>query len=114
MKMLIDREFVTLAKVDLVKRALKEFKDHFTESDLIQMHNEEFDCSCGGEVLKCTVTGFNSNNYNDDVSFAVSMILDGCMEFIKIGFYVDYNHETFSIAHDNDDILHTYEVYKMI
>lgn len=110
MKITIDKKNTTVAMMPIVREKIKEFKSYFTESDLLRMFNESTDKYLGGEIIKCDIEAYSSSILSDDVNFFVELVLDECVCFTRIKFFINSEGDTFAFHDDSRTItVRTYE-----
>ena len=100
MKITIDKKNTTLYKMTEVRERIKEFRTYFTEADLLRMFNESTDRYIGGDIIKCEIEAYSSSYLDSDVSFYVELVLDECVCFTRIRFFIDSTHDSFSFHDD--------------
>lgn len=91
MRIKIDKEFTMDYQIERVKADAKAFKEMYTDGDLVNAVNKEFNLSIiNPDIIKVEVEAFDSGNaYNEKTSFAVRMILDDWHDIYKIRFFCD-------------------------
>lgn len=110
MKITLNKEYTLASQVPSVKEKMKYFKAIFTDGDLLKMFCETTDANIDGRIVECSVEAFASNEYTNDASFLVSMIVDRFIEFRRIRFYIDEDENTYRV--NEDPILLSDERYR--
>lgn len=100
MKITIDKKNTTISQLSNVKEKIKEFKSYFTEGDLLRMFNESTDKYLGGDIIKCDIEAYSSSYLDDSISFYVELVLDECVCFTRIRFFIDSTDNTFAFHDD--------------
>ena len=101
MKIRIDYEMTSCAKLERTKAHAKEFKAMFTDKDLCALFIEALYAEFGdrvyqemdlyGDILRCELTAFPGGTLETDTThYRVEMILCG-YDMTKISFYIDQN-----------------------
>ena len=92
MKITMDRKYVEDYQVDRVKADMKEFKERYTDGDLLR----EFMDQTGNvkpyaaDIVYCNVKAIDSGwAYGNTTCFQVSMLCDGIIAMYKLSFYID-------------------------
>lgn len=111
MKIKMNMSLISIAQQETVKMAMADFKAYFTEQDLVKIFAEKFDVDCYGEVIKCDVEAFLINDWDEDSSFMVDIILRNSIKFFTLHFYVDEHNGMYSV--NSDPLLHEMVEYKM-
>ena len=110
MKITIDKKNTTVAMMPTVRERIKDFKSYFTEGDLLRMFNESTDKYLGGDIINCDIEAYSSATFSDDVNFYVGMVLDECVCFTRIRFFIDSTAGSFNFHDDIRTItIRTYE-----
>ena len=113
LKIKIDKTYTADYQIDRVKEAIKEFKEVFTENDLLAMFRSEFDWhdnwSC--KIVKSEINAFDAGTFydNNETTFAIKMLLEGFSEIDKISFYY-----TTGFGVNIEKNMHTIRVYKEV
>lgn len=99
MKITINKEGTTLAQVEHVKEAMKEFKARYTDSDLRRVMNDhceklglwEAASTLSGDILRCDVDAFPDGCFcSDPVHYAVEIVIARYGHgYTFLRFYVD-------------------------
>lgn len=120
MKMTINKEYTTIAKMDMVKDAAKQFKAIYTDGDLYRIALDEINGVKFGsvEVLKATVDVFPAGYAEaGDVDFNVELILSAFQSFQKVSYYISAHYITDTldiIGVDRPDLLGSVETFEKI
>ena len=105
-KFTVDKEFTTVSKVATVKNAYKELKATYNENNILDMFNFITGNNVRGKILETSLSGFNSNSINDDVTFRVEMLIyDTYYRFYHISFYLDYVDGAFGVVERDQHLL---------
>ena len=91
MKITIKKEYTTLAQLPKVKEDIKEFKEAFTDRDLLCSFIDatETDIWCA-DVISVNIEAFPGGSlYNDETHFSVNILCKQWKEYIEIHFYCD-------------------------
>lgn len=113
MKIKLDKNYTKDYQIENVKRAITDFKGYFNEKELLRMYEETFgDISIysSRKIVETNVSAFASNDYTDDVSFLVEMLI--CIEYREyheLKFYVGACGDIYTISEDEN--LHTDNVF---
>ena len=92
MKITVDKNYTTIAQLPKVKADMKQFKEAFTDSDLLGEFYRQTGIESGWnhDILSVSVVAFPAGLfYGDDTSFSVDIITKGWREFREIHFYCD-------------------------
>lgn len=116
MKTSINRELTTLAQAGQIRADLREFKNRYTENDLLYRFIDSTGISApyGAEVLRCEVEAFPSGlDFDNKTAFAVEMITFSWTGVCVLRFYcdIDLTIDTRK-AYLSDDYLYSCEVFK--
>ena len=106
MKITIDRENTTIAKLPLVREKIKQFKSYFTEGDLLRMYTENTDHYVSGDILKCEAEAYQSYSFSDDVNFYVEIVVDKVICFSRIRFFIHEENNSYVFHEDPMTITH--------
>lgn len=96
MKITIKKEYTTLDKVERTKQQIKEFKEAFTENDLLSMFMEAAGTDIGlvDEVVYCKMEAWpGGTQETDETHYSVDMMLDCYKAIYKIHFYISQSAE---------------------
>lgn len=92
MKITMDKSFTESNRVERTKAQMKEFKEMYTDVDLLRMFREAIgDSSLGFNyaILRCNLRAFPGGySETDETHYNVEMLLEGFREFIKLTFYI--------------------------
>ena len=92
MKITVDKNYTTIAQLPKVKADMKQFKETFTDSDLLGEFYRQTGIESGWnhDILSVSVVAFPAGFfYGDDTHFSVEIITRGWREFREIKFYCD-------------------------
>ena len=106
MKITIDKNNTTIAKLPLVREKIKQFKSYFTEGDLLRMYTENTDRYVNGDILKCEAEAYQSYTFSDDVNFYVEIVVDEVIAFSRIRFFIREENNTYVFHEDPQTITH--------
>lgn len=117
MKCTINKEYTKLSQVQAVKNAIKDFKETFSENDLLRMYTEnmgkDFYFHDGFyEILRVEADFFPMSDYTDDISTGLYIIIMGTTDFFKIHYYMDYVDGEWSFNNRDANTLTTFEMYE--
>lgn len=96
MKITIKKEFTTLDKLERTKEQIKEFKEAFTERDLLGLFMEATNTEIGvvDEVVYCRAEAFPGGaQETDETHYSFDMMLDCYKSIYKIHFYITQSAE---------------------
>ena len=97
MKIAMDRDMTESYLVDRTKMQMKEFKEIYTDGDLLRMFREAINESSLGfnyEIIRCNLRAFPGGwQETDETHYCVEMLLEGWKEFIKLHFYISQSGE---------------------
>ena len=95
MKIIIDKQYTTLAQLPIVKEKVKQFKASYSDRDLLNEFVSAMDdigryeyTSFIGEIVKCEVSAFPSDMITDKMSYSVYISIEGPWNFMKVHFYL--------------------------
>lgn len=93
MKITMDKDMTESYMIDRTKAQMKEFKEMFTDGDLLRMFREAVNDTGLGynyEIIRCNLRAFpGGTQETDETHYCVEMLLEGFREFIKLHFYID-------------------------
>ena len=90
MKIKLNRKYTEDYQIDRVKADMKEFKESFTEADLLNIFRDAAGFNKCGDIIKMDVEAFDAGSYyGEETSFHVDILLDGYSEMTKISYYAD-------------------------
>lgn len=92
MKITIDKEYTAGYQMAQVKEDIKEFKERYTEKDILSVIRSQLDFwnNTNAEILKTEIKAFPGGSfYGNETHFAIEMILDGFLEINKIYTYMN-------------------------
>jgi len=98
MKIKINREYTTLDMVERTKAQMKEFKETYTDADLVRMFREAIGENNNNrlhdEILRCELSAFPGGTAEkDETHYSVDILLEGFRRFTKIHFYINQSAE---------------------
>ena len=97
MKITIDRDMTEAYLVDRTKAQMKEFKEIYTDGDLLRMFREAINCTELGynfDIIRCNLRAFPGGwAESDETHYCVEMLLEGFKEFYKVYFYITQSGE---------------------
>lgn len=92
MKITMDKSFTGPNRVARTKAQMKEFKEMYTDGDLLRMFREAIGDSSLGfnyDIIRCNLRAFPGGyNETDETHYCVEMLLEGFREFVKLYFYI--------------------------
>lgn len=93
MKITMDKDMTESYMIERTKTQMKEFKEIYTDNDLLRMFREAIkDAGLGGtnpEILRCNLRAFPGGyNETDETHYCVEMLLESWKEFTKVVFYI--------------------------
>ena len=110
MKITIDENYIRASKVREVRGLAKEFKNNYTEQDLVRAFTEATGEDVWGDVIVCNCECFEVMPMGIDdpeLSVRVEMFLYNCIDMFKITFYANASLEVKA-----DDLLWSVERYR--
>ena len=97
MKISIDKKFTTLDKLERTKQQAKEFKEIYTDGDLLRMFRDAVDgwhYGYSDEIIRCNLSAFPGGTMETDENhYSVEILLEGFKQFTKIHFYISQSGE---------------------
>ena len=94
MRIKLNKKYTEGHQIERVKEDIKEFKEMYTEADLLNAFREQtnyYKNYCA-DIIKLDIEAFDAGTHYDELTtFMVFMILDGINEMTKIRFYADKN-----------------------
>ena len=122
MKITIEKRYTTLDKVERTKQQMKEFKEMFTDGDLLRMFRDAVDgweYGYGDEIIRCNLEAFPGGTMEtDETHYSVEILLEGFRRFTKIRFYISQSAviDTRDVPLKNGETMKMYEIlqYKLI
>lgn len=115
MKITINKEFTTLGKVERTKEQMKEFKEIYTDGDLLRMFENAVDgCYCDSrDIVYCKLSAFPGGTMEtDETHYSVDMLIEGWDTVTKIHFYISQSGEidTRVIRHPGEKPMQMWDV----
>ena len=92
MNITLDKALTEKEKTSRTKKQMKEFKQMYTDGDLLRMfrtavQDETLGYCC--PVIKCDLAAFPGGYMEtDETHYSVNMLLEGWKEFIRIRFFI--------------------------
>ena len=96
MKIAIDRKYTEASKMERTKEQIKEFKEIYTEDDLLRMFTEATGQITGfvEEIIYCRLSAFpGGTQETDETHYSVDMLVDTFKAMYKIHFYISQSGE---------------------
>ena len=96
MKITIDKKFTTLEMVERTKEQAKEFKEMYTDGDLLRIFMDTFDndIEVNPEIVRCELSAFPGGTMETDENhYSVNILLEGWRRFWKLHFYISQSGE---------------------
>lgn len=96
MKMHIDKDLTTLAQEAKVRHDMREFRERYTDGDLLRAFYDATDINeaYSHDILSVSVKAFPAGSlFGDKTSFCVEMLTHGWRKFCEIRFYCDLDLE---------------------
>ena len=95
MKITLNKEYTEKHQEQMVKDAMREFKNTFTDGDLLREFIQQTDnWNVSGQIIKCEVDAFAAGwaepNYGG-ADFEVKIWVDCCIKVYSICYYADQN-----------------------
>lgn len=88
MKIKMDKEVTPVSKAKIVKEAMKNFKQYYTDSDILYMliQSVEDGYQLDGKIYDCEVEAFpqTSFSWDNDVCFRIEMVTGGSISGFKV------------------------------
>ena len=121
MRIKINKSYTTLDKVDRTKQQIREFKEMFTDSDLLRMFRDAVDAweyGYGDKIIGCNLEAFPGGTMETDENhYIVEILLEGFRRFTKIRFYISQSAEvdTRELPDGNGGLMKMYSIeqYKL-
>lgn len=92
MKITMDKDMTESYMIERTKQQMKEFKEIYTDGDLLRMFRDAIDdCGLGYnyEIIRCNLRAFPGGwQETDETHYCVEMTLEGWKEFVKLRFYI--------------------------
>ena len=116
MKTKVDKQYTLPYQMNQVKADLAEFKERYTDNDLIMYFADETGRNInhyGCDIIRMDVEGFPAGSYFNDVThFHVEAIIETATAIHKVSFYtdIDMNITLKTMFGDDAYILKTYEL----
>ena len=92
MKITIDKRLTTIDKAERTKAQAKEFKEIYTDGDLLRMFRDAVDgwqYGYSDEIIRCNLEAFPGGTMETDENhYSVEILLEGFRLFTKIHFYI--------------------------
>ena len=92
MKITIDKLYTAGYQMEKVKADIKEFKECFTERDILSEFRRQYDWhknECA-DIIRCEISAFPAGwACGDYTSFSITLWLEGYHEMNKLSFYMD-------------------------
>lgn len=96
MKITIDRKYTELDKMGRTKEQVKDFKEIYTENDLLRMFEDATGENFGfvEEIIYCRLSAFPGGlAETDETHYSVDMLIDTYRSMYKIHFYITQSGE---------------------
>ena len=96
MKIIIDRNYTEADMMARTKEQIKEFKEIYTENDLLRMFTEATGEVTGfvEEIVYCRLSAFpGGSQETDETHYSVDMLIDTFKAMYKIHFYISQSGE---------------------
>lgn len=97
MTIVMNKEYTTIAKAERTRRQMKEFREMYTDGDLLRMFRDATDTWQYGysdEILYCKLSAFpGGTQETDETHYSVDMLLEGFQRYTKIHFYISQSCE---------------------
>lgn len=96
MKITIDRNYTEAHMMERTKEQSKEFKEIYTENDLLRMFTEATGEITGfvEEIVYCRLSAFpGGSQETDETHYSVDMLIDTFRAMYKIHFYISQSGE---------------------
>lgn len=92
MKIKINKTYTAECMMERTKEQAKEFKEVFTDGDLLRMFAEETGTESelyNLDVIRCNLSAFSGGTMEtDETHYHVEMLCEGFNEFYKLSFYI--------------------------
>lgn len=112
MKIKINRQYVEDYQMDRVKADMKEFKERYTDGELLYQFIEQTDITkpYSSDIVYCNVKAMDSGwAFGNKTVFQVEMLCDNLIAMYKISFYVDMDLHV-----DTRKLLVTFQEFKPV
>ena len=97
MKIKIDKTYTEEYMMERTKEQAKEFKEMFTDGDLLWMFREAVDMEdelYGLDIIRCNLSAFPGGTMETDENhYHVEMLCEGFKVFYKLSFYISQSAE---------------------
>ena len=97
MKITIDKNMTTVDKMQRTREQVKEFKEIYTDGDLLRMFRDAVDgwkYGYSDEIVYCNLSAFPGGTMEtDETHYSVDMLLEGFRRFTKVHFYISQSGE---------------------
>lgn len=92
MRITIDKHFTTMDMIPRTKEQIKEFKEIYTDGDLLRMFRDAtntWDRGWADTIIRCNLEAFPGGTMEtDETHYSVDILLEGFRRFTKIHFYI--------------------------
>lgn len=96
MKITIDKTFTESYMMPRTKEQAKEFKEAYTDGDLLRMFRDAYEADTGEvseiwnpDIIRCNLEAFPGGyQETDENHYSVDMLLEGFGVFYKVHFYI--------------------------
>lgn len=90
MKIKIDRTYTAGYQVPQVKADIAQFKEKYTEADVLYIARTQLDFWKGNDIIKFEIEAFPGGSYyNNETHFSFHIVLDGYYAMWKIDGYMN-------------------------
>ena len=121
MRITIEKTFTTLDKVERTKQQMKEFKEMFTDGDLLRMFRDATNAWEYGycdKIIRCDLEAFPGGTMETDENhYSVEILLEGFRRFTKVHFYISQSAvvDTREVPDGNGGLMKMYSIeqYKL-
>ena len=121
MKITIEKKLTTLDKVERTKQQMKEFKEMFTDGDLLRMFRDAmngWEYGYSDEIIRCNLEAFPGGTMETDENhYSVDILLEGFRRFTKVHFYISQSAvvDTREVPDGNGGLMKMYSIeqYKL-
>lgn len=117
MKTAVDREFTPVEFRERVREDLKEFKERYTDGDLLHcfVNATGIIDPYNSKILSCEVVGLpGGTDFNNETRFNVKLITQGFGKFCEVRFFCDMDLvvDTRDLAYSPGRKLYSCDVYR--